>query len=641
MSEVPVPRPAIPAVVPEISITQITIDVESVDTALFGWEWVRRLAGTSWVAADRTELADQLRGLTCRLIEALATEPFTPASGITVGEELVAIGFDSPDALARTTTLLTDRFLLDLGLIPDPETTESHRIVLPAWAEDQSAAVGRARTALLRERLALLTGSVCLGFVRAVRDRTLAQQEAIRSSALLAWQRALADQRESALHDPVTGLLNRTGFAERLARLVENNPDAVIGACLLSLDGFAALDRGLGRDSGDRLLTEVAARLATRFSGEHELLARVGRDQFLVVGIDGGGEGGPGDAMIRRQAAAQDVIAEPILLMDRPIVLSTSCGLLARPTGRADSDRILQDVDLAASWARQRGPGGVAVFESTRAARQIGDLALTADLPSAIETGRLLPYFQPIVSLESGRIEAVEALARWPHAEHGLLTPERFLPLAESAGLITTLDRAVLRRACRQARIWQTTLPRSPLVAVNLAAVRLADRRTVREVVAVLEQTGLAPDQLQLEITEHAALDAPETLQIIRDLAGCGVGLALDDFGTGRAHLAQLAELPGHGVRTLKLPADFLRRPTGGGAIADDPARVQVFAAIIDLAHGLGMQVTVEGVETPGHHDLVRELGADQAQGLHYARPDTAVAIGARLLADQQEAADS
>jgi EAL domain-containing protein (putative c-di-GMP-specific phosphodiesterase class I) len=327
--------------------------------------------------------------------------------------------------------------------------------------------------------------------------------------------------------------------------------------------------------------------------------------------------------------------------MDRPIVLSTSCGLLARPTGRADSDRILQDVDLAASWARQRGPGGVAVFESTRAARQIGDLALTADLPSAIETGRLLPYFQPIVSLESGRIEAVEALARWPHAEHGLLTPERFLPLAESAGLITTLDRAVLRRACRQARIWQTTLPRSPLVAVNLAAVRLADRRTVREVVAVLEQTGLAPDQLQLEITEHAALDAPETLQIIRDLAGCGVGLALDDFGTGRAHLAQLAELPGHGVRTLKLPADFLRRPTGGGAIADDPARVQVFAAIIDLAHGLGMQVTVEGVETPGHHDLVRELGADQAQGLHYARPDTAVAIGARLLADQQEAADS
>jgi EAL domain-containing protein (putative c-di-GMP-specific phosphodiesterase class I) len=172
------------------------------------------------------------------------------------------------------------------------------------------------------------------------------------------------------------------------------------------------------------------------------------------------------------------------------------------------------------------------------------------------------------------------------------------------------------------------------MVAVNLAAVRLADRRTVRDVVAVLEQTGLPPELLQLEITEHAALDAPETLKIIRDLAACGVGLALDDFGTGRAHLAQLAELPGHGVRTLKLPADFLRRPTGGGTIAEDHGRVRVFAAIIDLAHGLGMQVTVEGVETAGHHALVRELGADLAQGMHYARPDTAAAIGALLGAD-------
>jgi diguanylate cyclase (GGDEF)-like protein len=614
--------------------TRVQIDVESVDTALFAWEWVRRLAGTSWVAADRTELADRLRGLTCRLVEALAGEPFEPSTGIAIGEELVGIGFESPDALGRTSTLLTHRFLIDLGLVPNPGAGDPDRIVLPEWTDEQNSSRERARVAVLHERLSLLVGAVCLGFVRAVRDRTLAQQEAIRSSALLAWQRALADQRESALHDPLTGLLNRTGFAERLARLSEANPDAVIGACLLSLDGFEALDRGLGRETGDRLLSEVAARLSARFNGEHELLARVNRDQFLVVGIDNRDSSGPGDAVIRRQAAAQQVIGEPILLTDRPIVLSSSCGLLARPTGRLDSDRILQDVDLAASWARQRAPGGVAVFESTRAAKQIGDLALTAELPAAIETGRLLPYYQPIVSLDTGRIEAVEALARWPHPEHGLLTPDRFLPLAEAAGLITTLDQAVLRRACRQARIWQTSLPHPPVMAVNLAAVRLADRRTVRDVVAVLEQTGLTPDRLQLEITEHAALDAPDTLQIIRDLAGCGVGLALDDFGTGRAHLAQLAELPGHGVRTLKLPADFLRRPTNGGAIAAAPARIQVFAAIINLAHDLGMQVTVEGVETSGHHDLVRELGADLAQGLHYARPDTAVATGARLSVD-------
>jgi diguanylate cyclase (GGDEF)-like protein len=608
MTEVPIPRPANPVVEPDVETT-VQIDVESVDTALFAWEWTRRLSGTSWVVGDRTEVAEQLRGLTCRLVESLAADPFEASAGIAIGEELVAIGYDSPDALARTATLLNHRFLADLGLVPDPQSS------------------------VLHERLAELAGMLCLGFVRSVRNQTLAQQEAISGSALLAWQRALADQRAAALVDSLTGLLNRAGFAERIARLADEHPDDVIGACLLTLDGFDQLDRGLGREAGDRLLREVADRLAGRFGGERELLARIGRDGFLVVGVDVGPDAAAGDAMRRRQAWAQQAIREPILLSDRPIVLSSSCGQLSRAAHQVDADRILQDVDLAASWARQRGPGGVALFESIRAAKQIDDLALTAELPSAIENGRLLPYYQPIVSLISGRIEAVEALARWPHASHGLLTPDRFLPLAESAGLITTLDRAILRRACRQARIWQRALARPPVVAVNLAAVRLADHRTVRDVVSVLEQTGLAPELLQLEITEHAALDAPETLQIIRDLAGCGVGLALDDFGTGRAHLAQLAELPGHGVRTLKLPADFLRRPTGGGAIADDPARIRVFAAIIDLAHGLGMRVTVEGVETAGHDALVTALGADLAQGLHYAWPGTAVAIGT-LLAD-------
>jgi diguanylate cyclase (GGDEF)-like protein len=608
------------------------IDVESIDTAVFAWEWVRRLSGTSFVAADRTELAERLRGLTYDLVRSLGSEPFAPAAGITIGEELVGIGFDSPDALARTSTLLTQRLLPDLGLILDPVAQAADRITesAPALKPDDSIGCPE-RAHLLRERLAELVGMVCLGFVRAVRDRTLSQQEAIRSSALLAWQRALAEQREATLRDPLTGLLSRAGFIDRLTTLPLRDPGTVIGACLLSLDGFDALDRGLGRETGDRLLSEVAARLTARFDGPNELLARVGRYEFLVVGIDGGENGGPGDAVIRRQASAQEVVGEPILLIDRPIVLSISCGLVARSTDRVDPERLLQDADLAASWARNRGPGGVAVFESNRAARQIGDLALTADLPTAIDNGRLLPYYQPIVSLRTGRIEAVEALARWPHPDHGLLTPNRFLPLAESAGLITTLDRAILRRACRQARIWQDCLPQSPVVAVNLAAVRLADRRTVRDVLAVLEQSGLSPDRLQLEITEHAALDAPDTLQIIRDLAGCGVGLALDDFGTGRAHLAQLAELPGHGVRSLKLPADFLRRPAGGGAISDHPARVRVFAAIIDLAHELGMQVTVEGVETAGHHELVRSLGADLAQGMHYAAPDTAVAISTLL----------
>jgi diguanylate cyclase (GGDEF)-like protein len=585
------------------------INTQAVDTALFAWEWARMLVGTSWVVDDRTVIAEKLRGLTLELVQALEQDQFASEPGIVIGESLVKIGFAAPDALARTTTLITQRLLIDLGLADRP-------------AED---------VAELGARLAELVGMLCLGFVRAVRDRTLEEQEAIRGSAMLAWQRARADQRASALRDPLTGLLSRDGFIVSLADLIERYPHGVVGACQLTLDGFDALDHGLGRTVGDRLLATVGRRLAIRFDGDTELIARVGRDEFIVAAVDEA-DLRPRDTSAQRLAAAQRAVRESIVLDGRSIVLSTSSGLIARPADRTDPDGLLRDVDLAASWGRARGPGGVAVFDGARAAREVSDLALTADLPEAIEHGRLGPHYQPIISLSSGRIEAVEALARWSHTELGLLSPDRFLPLAERGGLIGTLGRAILLQSCIQGQIWRTGLVRPPVVAVNLAAVQLTDRQTVRNVVTVLEQTGLPPGLLQLEITEHAALNEPSTLRIIRDLAGYGVGLALDDFGTGRAHLAHLPELPAHGVRTLKVPADFLRRPpTSGADGASDAARVQVFAAMIDLAHELGMQVTVEGVETSTHDALVRQLGADLAQGSHYGRPEDAVAIGQLL----------
>jgi diguanylate cyclase len=598
-------RPVDPAA-PVVPATPVAsgpeIDERAVDTGVFAWEWARRLAGTGWVAADRTEIAERLRQLTGTLLDALRAEPFDPVAGIAVGEQLVGYGFDSPDALSRTTALLGHRLVRDL-MLPD--------------------------TDLLAERVAELNGTVAHGFVRAVRDRTLAQQEAIRSSAMLAWHRARADQLESARHDPLTGLLNRPGLAGRLADLNRRHPGAVLGLCLLSLDDFETLDHGLGREAADRVLLEVARRLQSEFAGPDDVVGRVARSEFLVAGVDRTGvplAAGPvTSTAAERQATAQAVIARPIPVSGRSVVLSTSCGLLTRGAGPGvAAERLLQDVDLAVSWARGRGPGAVALYESSRAERHVRDLGLAADLPAAIADGTLRPHFQPIVSLRDGRIEAVEALARWHHPEHGLLRPDRFLPLAERAGLSTTLDQAVLRAACRQARRWERTTARPPVVTVNLAAVPLTDRRTVRDVLDVLEATGLDPALLQLEITEHAALAAPETLRIIGDLARQGIGLALDDFGTGRAHLAQLADLPGHGVRTLKLPADFLHGPhlcANGGRRpqGSDQARIQVFAAIIDLAHDLGLRVTAEGVETAENDLQVRALGADLAQGLFYA----------------------
>jgi diguanylate cyclase (GGDEF)-like protein len=562
--------------------------VAGTDTAVFAWEWARMLAGTSWVAADRTVIADKLRDLTGRVLAALDADPFESAAGIDIGAELVQIGFASPDALARTVTLLTD------GLPHDnPDRT----------------------------RLAALVGMVSHGFVRAVRDRTLDEQEAIRSSAMVAWQRARTQQLEQALSDPLTGLFNRPGFSMRLGELVLRHPEGVVGATLLCVDGFDTLDRCLGREVGDQLLKTVAARLAERFGGDHEVVARVGRDEFMVAGIDRSEAEG---AVARRLAEAQGLLSEPIVADDRSIVLSTSSGLVARSVKRTEPDQLLRDADLAASWARSRGPGGVAVFDNFRAARQLSDVELTADLPAAIAGGGLQAHYQPIVSLRTGRVVAVEALARWTHAEHGMLTPDRFLHLAERGGLLTAVGRAMLGQACRQARAWQLDLARAPVVAVNVAADQLGDWQTVRDVMAVLETTGLAPELLQLEITEHAALDDPGTLLVIRDLARCGIQLAIDDFGTGRAHLAQLPDLPANGVRTLKLPVDFVQFRAGRPAVADDAARVRLLASTIDLAHSLDLRVTVEGIETADQDRLIRKLGADQGQGAHYAIPEAA-----------------
>ena len=587
-------------------------DSAAIDSALFAWEWARLLAGTSWIVDDRTVVVEQLRQLTEELASALTREPFVASAGIRIGERLVAAGFVAPDSLACTVTLLSGRLLADLRL------------------------VGRGGDAVrMRARLDQLVGMVSHGFVRAVRDQTLDQQEAIRSSAFTAWRRAeaaLRDQQEHALRDPLTGLPNRAGFAARVRQLlISADQTSTVHVCLLDLDGFTAIDRGLGRSVGDELLTAVAGRLAARFGGADQLVARVGGDEFAVLVLDRSGHLGMTGR--RLAAAAQEVIRAPIPVDGQPFALSATAGLVAhrivrRMDQHANPLDLLRDCDLASSWARSTGAGAVAAFDPHRAAREIADLALAADLPVAIAQDAVTAYYQPIISLADGTLPVVEALARWPHPRHGLLLPHRFLDLADRTGLIVPLGRVILRRACMQARIWLDALPRPPLVSVNLAPAQVADPQTVADVAAVLQATGLPASQLQLEITEHAALAEPAALGVIGDLAELGVELAIDDFGTGRAHLAQLPELPAHGVGTLKLPSQFL----AGLDLVSGP-RVQVLSTIIDLAHDLGMVVTVEGVETPEQDELVRLLGADQAQGWHYARPGNAASIG-RQLAD-------
>ena len=618
MSEPVRPEFGLPRLPPRITLdtdhVPAPLDSAAIDSAMFAWEWARVLAGTSWVADDRTVVVEHLRQLTEELGRALTQEPFVASAGIRIGESLVEAGFVAPDSLACTVTLLSGRLLPGLRLTGR-----------------------RGESVRLRARLDELVGMVSQGFVRAIRDQTLDQQEAIRSSAFTAWRRAeaeLRDQREHALRDPLTGLPNRAGFAARVQQLLSSTAAraTTVHVCLLDLDGFTAIDRGLGREVGDQLLIAVANRLAAQFGGADQVVARVGGDEFAVLVLDRSGH--QGMAGRRLAAAAQEVIRAPIPVNGQPFALSATAGLVAhrivhRMDQQANPLDLLRDGDLASSWARSTGTGTVAVFDPHRAAKEIADLALAADLPVAIAQDAMTAYYQPIVSLTDGTTRVVEALARWPHPQHGLLLPHRFLDLADRTGLIVPLGRVILRHACRQARMWMATLPHPPQVSVNLAAAQVADPQTVADVAAVLQATGLPASQLQLEITEDAALAEPGTLDVIRDLAELGVGLAMDDFGTGRAHLAQLADLPAHGVDTLKLPSPFL---TGLDPTAALP-RVQVLATLVELAHDLGMVVTVEGVETAEQDDLVRGLGADQAQGWYYSRPAGAASIS-RQLAD-------
>ncbi|GAB3253862.1 hypothetical protein GCM10027456_29480 [Kineosporia babensis] len=598
----------------------LALDGTSVNTALFAWEWARLMAGTGFVAADRTVVVADLRRWTIRLIETLRAVEFDPGPASELGQALVQMGFGAPDALGRTTALIIRRFL---------------------GGDDEE----------LQQRVAEVISAISAGFVRAVRDKTLEEQDAIRSSALLALERVRDDQRRAELRDPLTGLLNRKGFTAALTELLATSPPGVLGVCLLTLGGFEPLDRGFGPAVGDQLLRTVAERLQTRFPGQQELIGRVGRDEFIVAAIGvqsmGHNQQRTGDTtsaegVAERVAGAQNAVRAPIALGEQAMVLSPSVGVVSRPTASADPETVLRDVGLAGAWARERGTGSIALFEVERAAKQVAGLTLAAELPRAITSGRLLAHYQPIVGLRSGRVEMVEALARWEHERLGLLEPDSFIPLAQRAGLIEELGRSVLERACRQARAWDRSLGRGPAVSVNLDPQQLTEQATVRHVVTVLESTGLPPHQLQLEITEHAALGDPSAQAVIRDLAHVGVSLALDDFGTGRAHLARLAELPGLGVRTLKLAGDFLaaERPLPSPADAapvrrasrlfgsgrqQPPApgsgRRDVLASTIALAHRLGMQVTVEGVETAADQELVTSLGADHAQGSFYSVP--------------------
>jgi len=432
---------------------------------------------------------------------------------------------------------------------------------------------------------AAIAGFICNG--RDVTDRHHAEEEL----------------RHVALHDPLTGLPNRSLFQDRLdqALLVGHRLDQPVAVLLLDLNLFKEINDTFGHDHGDTLLREVARRLR-HAARAVDTVARLGGDEFALLLPDAD------------QAGAMSVVAKvtatlatPLLLAGQSITPEASIGVAVAPDHGPDASALLRRADLA-MYAAKRANQPHAVYTPRQDSAAADRLALIADLRHALTNGALALHYQPEMDLATGQIRGVEALVRWLHPTRGLILPDQFVPLAEGTGLIGPLARWTLREALRQHRVWRDgglILP----VAVNLSARNLADGALPATVADLLREFALPAHALRLEITESALIADPlATQRVLGELHALGVRITVDDFGTGQAGLAYLKGLP---VDELKI---------NRSAAPEAEERV-ILAATISLAHSLGLRVVAEGVEEAAIWEHLIALGCDVAQGYFFSHP--------------------
>ncbi|WAZ21972.1 EAL domain-containing protein [Streptomyces cinnabarinus] len=439
-------------------------------------------------------------------------------------------------------------------------------------------------------------------------------------------------------HDPVTRLPNRTLFFERLSAALEaeayEEGTGRIGLCYLDLDGFKAVNDTLGHRVGDRLLAAVAERL-TRCADEAgyarastPLVARLGGDEFALLVEDSTGT----EQVADLAESVLGALRAPFDISGRRLSVSASIGVVERHAAGTSPTALMQAADTTLYWAKADGKDRWTLFDPERNAHRMTRQALASTLRPAIERGEFVLEYQPLVGMEDGRLRGVEALVRWDHPQFGLLTPNRFIGLAEEDGSIVPLGRWVLATACRQARGWQLAHPDEPplFVSVNVAVRQVWDSDLVADVAQTLAETGLAPHLLQLELTESAVMGSGgRPQQALQALSDMGVRIAIDDFGTGYSNLAYLSRLP---VSVLKLDGSFVKGfQYDGEGIAPNPADEVVVEAMIQLAHRLGLTVTAECVETSAQASRLRRIGCDTGQGWLYSRPVTADRISELL----------
>jgi diguanylate cyclase (GGDEF)-like protein len=432
---------------------------------------------------------------------------------------------------------------------------------------------------------------------------------------------ALAHQ---ALHDPLTELPNRALFLDRLEQALARAQRSSVNVAVLflDLDRFKVVNDSLGHEAGDRLLVDVANRLRGVVR-PGDTVARFGGDEFTIL-CDVRGER---DAVLIAERVAAAVEA-PFTLDDNEAFLTTSLGI-ALTTGRVDAraEALIRDADAAMYRAKERGKSRYELFDSNMRASAVDRLEIENALHRALDRGEFRVFYQPAVDLLTGEPVGVESLVRWQHPERGLVGPDEFIALTEETGLIVPLGAWVLREACRQWKVWEESGTPAPRIAVNLSTRQLGQPDLVEVVADVLEETGMDPAQLSLEITESTVLEDTESaLGTLEALKRQGVRISLDDFGTGYSSLALLKRLP---VDELKVDRSFVM------GLGRDPKDSPIVSTVVGLAEALGLAAIAEGVETAAQAEELRRIGCRLAQGFYFARPQpaerTTPLLGGRL----------
>ncbi|GAA0256426.1 putative bifunctional diguanylate cyclase/phosphodiesterase [Cryptosporangium japonicum] len=410
----------------------------------------------------------------------------------------------------------------------------------------------------------------------------------------------------SATHDRLTGLANRELFVERLTAVLRERTGAErIGLCLLDLDGFKVVNDSLGHPVGDQLLAAVGERLDT-LSGD-ALVARLGGDEFGILLT-----GTSGVADVERLAAEiVRSLAVPFPPADGRLTLPASIGVVEHAASDASAADLMRAAELTMYRAKSEHRGRWAVYDPHRNDQRVARYTLATEMAAALERDEFVVEFQPLVGLSDGAVRGAEALVRWRHRELGLLSPKRFVGLAEETGAIVPIGRRVIELACRQASRWPSVGQEPPYVSVNLAAAQLADPNLVDDVVRVLEETGLEAGRLQLELA--AGTVATVNTTPLQRLAALGVRLAVGDVSAGWANLPLLRNFS---VDVVKLSGGVVQRLTASDRT---PLDDQVLQALLRLAHALGLQVVAEGIESAEQRDRLRSLGCDTGQGWYYA----------------------